>query len=202
MISETALLNTVSDPGESTGQGKRSKKFKGKITLFGKLIVFWWQHVLFKTEKQKESWFPNFYSLCYVVLQYMKTMGVYPAIHFFAWFLENVIVFTESSCALAIILKASGIFAYSNGFLIFLFLLEFGVTVIMLSYFLGAFFSSADTAALCASLVYMISFLPYILLLVLQNQLSFISQIIMVNISSSFLIFPPTMLWISIVSKL
>lgn len=142
-----------------------------------------------KKEKQKESLFPNFNSLCYDVLQYMKTMGVYPAIHFFAWFLENVIMLTVSSCALAIILKASGIFAYSNGFLIFLFLLEFGVTVIMLSYFLGAFFSSADTAALCASLVYMISFLPYIVLLVLQNQLSFTNQIIMVNIFSSFLIF-------------
>ncbi|XP_041267626.1 ATP-binding cassette sub-family A member 13 [Onychostruthus taczanowskii] len=117
--------------------------------------------------------------------EYMKTMGVYPAIHFFAWFLENVIVLTVSSCALAIILKASGIFAYSNGFLIFLFLLEFGVTVIMLSYFLGAFFSSADTAALCASLVYMISFLPYIVLLVLQNQLSFTNQIIMCLLSTT-----------------
>lgn len=119
----------------------------------------------------------------------MKTMGVHPAIHFFAWFLENVIVLTISSCALAIILKTSGIFAHSNGFIIFLFILDFGVTVIMLSYFLGAFFSSADTAALCASLVYMISFLPYIVLLVLQNQLSFIKQIIMVNIFFSFLIF-------------
>lgn len=127
-------------------------------------------------------------TLCSVVLQYMRTMGVYPAIHFFAWFLENVIVLTVSSCALATILKTSGIFAYSNGFLVFLFLLEFGVTVIMLSYFLGAFFSGADTAALCASLIYMISFLPYIVLLVLQNQLSFTNQIIMVNISS-FLIF-------------
>uniref|UniRef100_A0A8C5J8G4 ATP binding cassette subfamily A member 13 n=1 Tax=Junco hyemalis TaxID=40217 RepID=A0A8C5J8G4_JUNHY len=117
--------------------------------------------------------------------EYMKTMGVYPAIHFFAWFLENVIVLTVSSCALAIILKASGIFAYSNGFLIFLFLLEFGVTVIMLSYFLGAFFSSADTAALCASLVYMISFLPYIVLLVLQNQLNFTNQIIMCLLSTT-----------------
>ncbi|XP_063255537.1 ATP-binding cassette sub-family A member 13 [Prinia subflava] len=117
--------------------------------------------------------------------EYMKTMGVYPAIHFFAWFLENVIVLTVSSCALAIILKASGIFAYSNGFLIFLFLLEFGVTVIMLSYFLGAFFSSADTAALSASLVYMISFLPYIVLLVLQNQLSFTNQIIMCLLSTT-----------------
>ncbi|KAM7035903.1 ATP-binding cassette sub-family A member 13 [Passerculus sandwichensis] len=117
--------------------------------------------------------------------EYMKTMGVYPAIHFFAWFLENIIVLTVSSCALAIILKASGIFAYSNGFLIYLFLLEFGVTVIMLSYFLGAFFSSADTAALCASLVYMISFLPYIVLLVLQNQLSFTNQIIMCLLSTT-----------------
>ncbi|XP_014727841.1 PREDICTED: ATP-binding cassette sub-family A member 13 [Sturnus vulgaris] len=117
--------------------------------------------------------------------EYMKTMGVYPAIHFFAWFLENVIVLTVSSCALAIILKASGIFAYSNGFLIFLFLLEFGVTVIMLSYFLGAFFSSANTAALCASLVYMISFLPYIVLLVLQNQLGFTNQIIMCLLSTT-----------------
>ncbi|XP_074002317.1 ATP-binding cassette sub-family A member 13 [Numenius arquata] len=117
--------------------------------------------------------------------EYMKTMGVHPAIHFFAWFLENVIVLTISSCALAIILKASGIFAYSNGFLVFFFLLDFGVTVIMLSYFLGAFFSSADTAALCASLVYMISFLPYIVLLVLQNQLSFTNQIIMCLLSTT-----------------
>uniref|UniRef100_A0A8D0FS86 ATP binding cassette subfamily A member 13 n=1 Tax=Strix occidentalis caurina TaxID=311401 RepID=A0A8D0FS86_STROC len=117
--------------------------------------------------------------------EYMKTMGVHPAIHFLAWFLENVIVLTISSCALAIILKASGIFAYSNGFLIFLFLLDFGVTVIMLSYFLGAFFSSADTAAMCASLVYMISFLPYIVLLVLQNQLSFTNQIIMCLLSTT-----------------
>ncbi|XP_069709551.1 ATP-binding cassette sub-family A member 13 [Phaenicophaeus curvirostris] len=117
--------------------------------------------------------------------EYMKTMGVHPAIHFFAWFLENLIVLTISSCTLAIILKASGIFAYSNGFLIFFFLLDFGVTVIMLSYFLGAFFSSADTAALCASLVYMISFLPYIVLLVLQNQLSFTNQIIMCLLSTT-----------------
>ncbi|XP_074940431.1 ATP-binding cassette sub-family A member 13 [Phalacrocorax aristotelis] len=117
--------------------------------------------------------------------EYMKTMGVHPAIHFFAWFLENVIVLTISSCALAIILKTSGVFAYSNGFLIFFFLLDFGFTVIMLSYFLGAFFSSADTAALCASLVYMISFLPYIALLVLQNQLSFTIQIIMCLLSTT-----------------
>ncbi|XP_026509884.1 ATP-binding cassette sub-family A member 13-like [Terrapene carolina triunguis] len=117
--------------------------------------------------------------------EYMKTMGVNPAIHFLAWFLENVIVLTISSCALVIILKVSGIFVYSDGFLVFLFLLDFGVAVVMLSYLLGAFFSSANTAALCASLIYVISFLPYIVLLVLENQLSFALQIITCFLSTA-----------------
>uniref|UniRef100_A0A8C0G716 ATP binding cassette subfamily A member 13 n=1 Tax=Chelonoidis abingdonii TaxID=106734 RepID=A0A8C0G716_CHEAB len=117
--------------------------------------------------------------------EYMKTMGVNPAIHFLAWFLENVIVLTISNCALVIILKVSGIFVYSDGFLVFLFLLDFGVAVVMLSYLLGAFFSSANTAALCASLIYVISFLPYIVLLVLENQLSFALQIITCLLSTA-----------------
>ncbi|XP_050793593.1 ATP-binding cassette sub-family A member 13 [Gopherus flavomarginatus] len=117
--------------------------------------------------------------------EYMKTMGVNPAIHFLAWFLENVIVLTINSCALVIILKVSGIFVYSDGFLLFLFLLDFGVALVMLSYLLGAFFSSANTAALCASLIYVISFLPYIVLLVLENQLSFALQIITCLLSTA-----------------
>ncbi|CAM5092065.1 unnamed protein product [Eretmochelys imbricata] len=117
--------------------------------------------------------------------EYMKTMGVNPAIHFLAWFLENVIVLTISSCALVIILKVSGIIVYSDGFLVFLFILDFGVAVVMLSYLLGAFFSSANTAALCASLIYVISFLPYIVLLVLENQLSFAVQIITCFLSTT-----------------
>uniref|UniRef100_A0A7M4FCZ6 ATP binding cassette subfamily A member 13 n=1 Tax=Crocodylus porosus TaxID=8502 RepID=A0A7M4FCZ6_CROPO len=117
--------------------------------------------------------------------EYMKTMGVHPSIHFLAWFLENIAVLAISSCTLVIILKVSGIFAYSNSFLIFLFFLDFGVAVVMLSYLMGAFFSSANTAALSASLVYMISFLPYIVLFVLQNQLSFANQIIACLLSTT-----------------
>ncbi|XP_006136436.3 ATP-binding cassette sub-family A member 13 [Pelodiscus sinensis] len=117
--------------------------------------------------------------------EYMKTMGVNPVIHFLAWFLENVIMLTLSSCALVIILKVSGIFAFSDGFLVFLFLLDFGIAVVMLCYLFSAFFSSADTAALCASLIYMISFLPYIVLLVLQNQLSFAHQTIACFLSTT-----------------
>ena len=114
-------------------------------------------------------------------------MGVHPTIFFLAWFLENVAMMALSSAALAVILKASGIFAHSNACIIFLFLLDFGVSVVMLSYFLSAFFSRANTAALCTSLVYIISFLPYIVLLVLHNQLTVVVQMFLVSFFPFFL---------------
>ncbi|XP_042540867.1 ATP-binding cassette sub-family A member 13 [Dipodomys spectabilis] len=117
--------------------------------------------------------------------EYMRMMGVHPTIHFLAWFLENMVVLTLSSIALAIILKISGIFMHSDAFIIILFFLDFGVSVVMMSYFLSAFFSQANTAALCTSLVYMISFLPYIVLLVLHNQLSFAIQTLMCLLSTT-----------------
>uniref|UniRef100_A0A8C7BTF0 ABC transporter domain-containing protein n=1 Tax=Neovison vison TaxID=452646 RepID=A0A8C7BTF0_NEOVI len=117
--------------------------------------------------------------------EYTRMMGVHPTVFFLAWFLENMAVLALSSVALAVILKASGIFAHSNACIIFLFLLDFGVSVVMLSYFLSVFFSRANTAALCTSLVYMISFLPYIVLLVLHNQLSVVVQTFLCLLSTT-----------------
>lgn len=57
----------------------------------------------------------------------MRMMGVHPAVHFLAWLLENVAVLTVSSAALALVLKVSGVFTYSSAWIIFLFLLDFGV---------------------------------------------------------------------------
>ncbi|XP_043444371.1 ATP-binding cassette sub-family A member 13 [Prionailurus bengalensis] len=117
--------------------------------------------------------------------EYVRMMGVHPTILFLAWFLENTAMLAISSAALAIILKASGIFAHSNACIIFLFLLDFAVSVVMLSYFLSTFFSQANTAALCTSLVYMISFLPYIVLLVLRNHLSVVIQTFLCLLSTT-----------------
>ncbi|XP_055994396.1 ATP-binding cassette sub-family A member 13 [Sorex fumeus] len=117
--------------------------------------------------------------------EYLKMMGVHPIMHFLAWFLENMAMLTLSSATLAVILKISGIFAHSNALIIFLFLLNFGVSVIMLSYFLSNFFNQANTAALCTSLIYMISFLPYIVLLILHNQLNAIIQTFLCLLSTT-----------------
>ncbi|XP_041525646.1 ATP-binding cassette sub-family A member 13 isoform X2 [Microtus oregoni] len=117
--------------------------------------------------------------------EYMRMMGLHPAIHFLSWFLENMATLALSSAALAVILKMSGIFMHSDAFIIFLFLLDFGVSAVMLSYFLSVFFNQANTAALCTSLGYMISFLPYVVLLVLHNQLSFTIQSLLCLLSTT-----------------
>lgn len=108
-------------------------------------------------------------------------MGVHPATSFLAWFLENTAVMAVGSAALAVVLKTSGIFTYSNAFVVFLFLLDFGVSVVMLSYLLSACFRRAPTAALCCSLLYMASFLPYAVLLVLRSRLSVAAQMLLVS---------------------
>eukprot|EP00062_Callorhinchus_milii_P012447 gi/632959600/ref/XP_007895712.1/ PREDICTED: ATP-binding cassette sub-family A member 13 [Callorhinchus milii] len=110
--------------------------------------------------------------------EYMKMMGVQPITHFIAWFLENAIVLIVSSAILTIIFKASHILPNSNGFIIFLYMVDFGVSVIAMSYLIAAFFSRANTAALSASLFYIITFFPYMVLVALQNQLIFSSQIL------------------------
>ncbi|XP_040602600.1 ATP-binding cassette sub-family A member 13 [Mesocricetus auratus] len=117
--------------------------------------------------------------------EYMRMMGLHPAIHFLSWFLENMAMLALSSAALAAILKMSGIFLHSDAFIVFLFLLDFGVSAVMMSYFLSVFFNQANTAALCTSLGYMISFLPYVVLLVLHNQLNFAIQTLLCLLSTT-----------------
>lgn len=108
-------------------------------------------------------------------------MGVHPSTSFLAWFAENVAVLAGGCAALAAVLRASGIFAHSDAVLVFLFLLDFAVSVVMLSYLLGACFGRADMAALCASLLYVVSFLPYIVLLVLHGRLGAAAQTLLVS---------------------
>lgn len=112
-------------------------------------------------------------------------MGAPPASSLLAWFLENVAVVAVGSAALAVVLKASGIFAHSDALILFLFLLAFGVSAVTLSYLLSACFGRAAPAALCGSLLYLASFLPYIVLLVLRGRLSTPAQMLLVSEAGS-----------------
>ncbi|XP_055513529.1 ATP-binding cassette sub-family A member 13-like isoform X2 [Leucoraja erinacea] len=110
--------------------------------------------------------------------EYMKILGVKPVTNFLVWFLDNFIILIISSAAITIILKAGHILPNSNGFIVFLYFVDFGASVISLGYLISAFFSHANTAALSACLLYIITFFPYMVFVVVQNQLNFSSQIL------------------------
>uniref|UniRef100_W5MCE2 ABC transporter domain-containing protein n=1 Tax=Lepisosteus oculatus TaxID=7918 RepID=W5MCE2_LEPOC len=116
---------------------------------------------------------------------YLELMGVKPGTHLIVWLLENMVLLAASSALLVIIFKISGILPHSDSLLLYLFLLDFRVSIIMFSYLISAFFSNANVAAMCGSILYMITFFPFMILVVLQSRLSFSVQTLICLLSTT-----------------
>ncbi|KAI7808566.1 uncharacterized protein abca12 isoform X2 [Triplophysa rosa] len=117
--------------------------------------------------------------------EYMKMMGVNPISHFFAWFIESAGFIVVTTIILTIILKAGGILPYSDGFVIFLYLCDYGLSILAISFLVSSFFDKTNIAGLSGSLIYIICFFPFIVLIHLEDNLSF-------SVKSALGLFSPT----------
>ncbi|XP_053326902.1 glucosylceramide transporter ABCA12 [Spea bombifrons] len=108
--------------------------------------------------------------------EYMKMMGVNSCSHFFAWFIESAIFLIITVAILVLILKFGQILPNSNGFILFLFFLDYSMTVIAMSYLISVFFHNTSVAALSGSLIYIITFFPFIVIASKEKQLSFAAK--------------------------
>ncbi|XP_077472726.1 uncharacterized protein abca12 [Stigmatopora argus] len=104
--------------------------------------------------------------------QYMKMMGVNPFSHFIAWLLECAAYLIVTIIIMTLILKHGGILSHSNGFLLFLYLSDYGLTILAFSYMISSFFDKTYIAGLSGSLFYMICFFPYIVVLAVESSLN------------------------------
>ncbi|XP_027492257.1 ATP-binding cassette sub-family A member 12 [Corapipo altera] len=105
--------------------------------------------------------------------EYMKMMGVNASSHFIAWFVECAIFLLITVTFLIIVLKVGDILPKTNTTLLFLYLMDYSLSIIAMSYFISVFFNNTNIAALVGSLVYILTFFPFIVLLVIENHLSF-----------------------------
>uniref|UniRef100_A0A8C0BF07 ATP binding cassette subfamily A member 12 n=1 Tax=Buteo japonicus TaxID=224669 RepID=A0A8C0BF07_9AVES len=105
--------------------------------------------------------------------EYMKMMGVNASSHFIAWFIECAIFLLITITFLIIVLKVGDILPKTNTVLLFLYLMDYSLSIIAMSYFISVFFNNTNIAALVGSLVYILTFFPFIVLLVIENHLSF-----------------------------
>uniref|UniRef100_A0A8C8AZD4 ATP binding cassette subfamily A member 12 n=1 Tax=Otus sunia TaxID=257818 RepID=A0A8C8AZD4_9STRI len=105
--------------------------------------------------------------------EYMKMMGVNASSHFIAWFIECAIFLLITVTFLIVVLKVGDILPKTNTVLLFLYLMDYSLSIIAMSYFISVFFNNTNIAALVGSLVYILTFFPFIVLLVIENHLSF-----------------------------
>ncbi|XP_061735979.1 glucosylceramide transporter ABCA12 isoform X2 [Nerophis ophidion] len=104
--------------------------------------------------------------------EYMKMMGVNPLSHFLAWFLDCAAHLMVTILILTLVLKYGGILTHSDGFLLFLYLCDYGLSILAFSFLLSSFFNKTYIAGLSASLVYILCFFPYIVVMALESSLT------------------------------
>uniref|UniRef100_A0A3P8W266 ATP binding cassette subfamily A member 12 n=1 Tax=Cynoglossus semilaevis TaxID=244447 RepID=A0A3P8W266_CYNSE len=105
--------------------------------------------------------------------EYMKMMGVNPISHFFAWFIECAAYLVLTIIVLTLVMTYGKILPNSDGFLLFLYFCDYGLSVIAFSYLVSSFFDKTYIAGLSGSLVYILCFFPFIIVMALEANLSF-----------------------------
>ncbi|XP_070588323.1 glucosylceramide transporter ABCA12 [Erythrolamprus reginae] len=105
--------------------------------------------------------------------EYMKMMGVNSSSHFFAWFIECITFLLITNIFLIFILKFGNILPKINVIILFLYVLDYSLSIIAMCYLISVFFNNTNIAALVGCLVYILAFFPFIVLLVVENQMSF-----------------------------
>ncbi|XP_071316090.1 ATP-binding cassette sub-family A member 13 [Trachinotus anak] len=105
--------------------------------------------------------------------EYMKMMGVNPLSHFFAWFLECAAYLVLTIIILTMVLKFGRILPNSDGFILFLYLCDYGLSILAFSYLISSFFDKTYIAGLSGSLLYILCFFPFIVVIALETNLTF-----------------------------
>ncbi|XP_061463687.1 glucosylceramide transporter ABCA12 isoform X2 [Rhineura floridana] len=105
--------------------------------------------------------------------EYMKMMGVNSSSHFFAWFIECATFLLITITFLIIMLKVGNVLPNINVVILFLYLLDYSFSIIAMCYLISVFFNNTNIAALVGCLIYILTFFPFIVLLVVENHLSF-----------------------------
>lgn len=103
----------------------------------------------------------------------MKMMGVNPLSHFFAWFLECASYLLLTIIILTLLMKYGLILANSDGFLLFLFFCDYGLSILAFSYLVSSFFDKTYIAGLSGSLLYILCFFPFIVVMAIEHGLTF-----------------------------
>lgn len=111
-------------------------------------------------------------------------MGVNSSSHFIAWFIECATFLLITTTFLIVMLKVGNVLSNINVVILFLYLLDYSFSIIAMCYLISVFFNNTNIAALVGCLIYILTFFPFIVLLVVENHVSFSVKSLLVNLSA------------------
>nr|XP_033770847.1 phospholipid-transporting ATPase ABCA1-like [Geotrypetes seraphini] len=114
----------------------------------------------------------------------VKMMGLENGTYWLSWFISSFLPFCISAFLLTLILKLGNVLQYSDGSVVFIFLVIFCYSTIMQCFFISVFFSKANLAAACGGIIYFVLYLPHVLLLAWQDYLKFPVKVIVSLLST------------------
>ncbi|KAL4240022.1 ATP-binding cassette sub- A member 12 [Mactra antiquata] len=105
-------------------------------------------------------------------------MGMRPGLNWIAWFISTLFLMAVVALIDCLLLKYGNIFTKTNFAILYLYFLDFIVSTIMLSYFVSAFFTRTSLAILATIIVYVLSYLPFVILFTLEVNTKFWHKIL------------------------
>lgn len=119
--------------------------------------------------------------------QIMHVMGLKMWVHWLSWFIACLVVMLVTNAVGVLILKYGGVFPHSDLSVLFIFFFIFALSSIMFCFLMSVWFTRATVAAITAVLVYLVCYAPFIVVITLESQLTFVPRMLMnLLMSTSF----------------
>ncbi|RUS72525.1 hypothetical protein EGW08_019707 [Elysia chlorotica] len=103
----------------------------------------------------------------------LSVIGMVSGLNFLIWLISTMLVMAIVSLVMAVMLKYTDIFSYSNFIVLFIFFFEFCFSSVMMLYMVSSFFTRTTMAILFVLMIYLISYMPYIVLIGLEVSMDF-----------------------------
>ncbi|XP_044002930.1 uncharacterized protein LOC122848731 isoform X2 [Aphidius gifuensis] len=98
----------------------------------------------------------------------MSVMGLKPWRNTFAWFITSIIELTIVAVSICLILIVGKILPNSNPILLMILLMDYVFSIITFCYMISTFFSSASLAAITTVVTFLLTYLPFIIVISMQ----------------------------------
>jgi len=117
----------------------------------------------------------------------LRVLGLKPSVEWITWFIIGMAFLSIGAFTGLVILFSADMFPHSNFVLVYLYVLAFCWSIIMYCYMMSSFFKKATIASLSGIVAYLSSYLPFMVAITLEYDMTFLHKIATcLSMSTSF----------------